>query len=113
MGTPGALPEATKLVFRDEVWLKNIDYEHIPFICDKFHDHAHTFRGFPQNFSQQTNTQTQMKVDEQGFTKVTPKSRSNQKIKGKRVNNIHPTKISSSLIKGTRRTNFRTCQGRK
>jgi len=44
----GALPEAIKLVFRDELWLKNIYYEHIPFQCQKFHENGNLFRDYPR-----------------------------------------------------------------
>jgi len=39
----GALLEAIKIIFRDEVWIQSIDYEHIPFQCGKFHEHGHLF----------------------------------------------------------------------
>jgi hypothetical protein len=31
MDVSGALPKAISLEFRDEEWIQNIDYEHIPF----------------------------------------------------------------------------------
>lgn len=39
----GALPEAIKLIFRDEVWLQSIEYEHIPFHCRKCDENGHLF----------------------------------------------------------------------
>lgn len=50
----GALPEAITLIFRDEVWLKSIDYEHIPFKRRKFHEHEHLFRDCPLNKTPQS-----------------------------------------------------------
>lgn len=40
----GVLPDTIKLVFKDEVWLHNIDYEHIPFSCKKCHENGHLFK---------------------------------------------------------------------
>jgi len=39
----GALPEAIKLIFKDEFWLQSIDYEHITFRCRKWHENGHLF----------------------------------------------------------------------
>ena len=71
MDISGALPEAIKIIFRDELWTKSIDYEHIPFRCRKFHEHGHLYRDCPQNKSTQNNEHAHKEKDKQGFTKVT------------------------------------------
>lgn len=37
----GALTEAIRLNFRDDIWSQSIDYEHIPFRYRKCHEHGH------------------------------------------------------------------------
>jgi hypothetical protein len=44
-----ALLESICLGFRDEEWIQNIDYEHIPFQCRRCHEHGHLIRECPLN----------------------------------------------------------------
>jgi len=30
-----------------EKWVQTVDYEHIPFICRRCHEHGHLFRDWP------------------------------------------------------------------
>ena len=39
-----ALPHAICLSHEDNDWIQPLDYEHIPFICLKYHEHVHLFR---------------------------------------------------------------------
>lgn len=41
------LPEYVELECHDEVWQQQIDYEHIPFMCWRFHEYGHLYRQFP------------------------------------------------------------------
>jgi hypothetical protein len=60
MDVSGALPKAISLEFRDEEWIQNIDYEHIPFRCRRFHEHGHLIRECPLNKKEEaTNPKTQ------------------------------------------------------
>ena len=65
-----ALPEAVRLIYRDEISTQNIDYEHITFRFRKCHEHGHLFRECPQNKALETEDHTSKKKDEQGYTKV-------------------------------------------
>jgi len=41
------LPGSIILEYHDEDWVQTIDYEHIPFKCQKCHEHGHLFRDCP------------------------------------------------------------------
>lgn len=75
----GALPKAVKLIYRDEVWLQSIDYEHIPFRCKKCHEHGHLFWDFPMNKTPQTQEQASKRKDSKGYTKVISRNNNNRK----------------------------------
>jgi hypothetical protein len=49
MNISKALPGIVTLEYQDEEWPQTIDYEHIPFRCQKFHEHGHLFRDCPLN----------------------------------------------------------------
>jgi hypothetical protein len=38
------LPSSINLEFQDKEWVQTIDYENIPFRCQKCHEHDHLFR---------------------------------------------------------------------
>jgi len=46
-----------------------VDYEHVPFICCKCHEHRHLFRDYPLN-KMESNIKTNTGKDTEGFTKV-------------------------------------------
>ena len=39
-----ALPEAIRMIWDDEDWMQNLDYEQIPFRCRRCHEYGHLFR---------------------------------------------------------------------
>lgn len=76
----GALPEAIKLNFKDEIWTQTVDYEHIPFRCRKCHEHVISQR-LPTKSTPPPKDNQASRKDEQGFIKVGNRSR-----QGKRNN---------------------------
>jgi hypothetical protein len=49
MNISKALPRTITLEYQDEEWAQTIDYEHIPFRIQKFHEHGHLFIDYPLN----------------------------------------------------------------
>ena len=45
-----ALPEEIRMIWDDEDWMQNLDYEQIPFRFCRFHKYSHLFRECPLNF---------------------------------------------------------------
>lgn len=43
------LPEHIELEYHDEIWQQPIDYEHIPFRCQKCHEYGHLYKQCPLN----------------------------------------------------------------
>jgi hypothetical protein len=78
MDVSRALPEAISLEFRDEEWIQNINYEHIPFRCRRCHEHGHLIREFPLNKKQEVEN-PKPQEDEDGFIKPNPRSKANKK----------------------------------
>lgn len=68
----GALPDAIKMIFMDEVWLQNIDYEHIPFRCKKCHEHGQLFRDCPLNKAPQISDHVSKKKTMKNTSESTP-----------------------------------------
>jgi hypothetical protein len=88
MDVSGELPEAIILEFRNEEWIERINYDQIPFICRRFHEHGHIFRECPLNKKQEEeNSKIQQHEDE--FIKSDHKNRANKKP------SKSPTRINS------------------
>jgi hypothetical protein len=49
MNISKSLPGTVTLEYQDKEWAQTIDYEHIPFRCQKLHEHGHLFKDFPLN----------------------------------------------------------------
>ena len=81
MDVLGVLPEAISLEFRDEEWRQSIDYEHIPFLCRRCHEHGHLLREFPLNKKQESEN-TKLQQDEDSFVKPNHKSRKQETRQG-------------------------------
>ena len=60
-----AIPDAICLSREYSDWIQVLDYENIPFRCQKLHEHGHLFRECPINKNQETPKKERM--DEQGF----------------------------------------------
>jgi len=75
----GALPDEVILEVYDEEWVQTIDYEHIPFRCDKCHEHGHLFRDCPLK-KRRTTQKTNKGKDPEGFTKVGGKGKGGGKM---------------------------------
>jgi hypothetical protein len=71
-----ALPDTVTLEYQDEEWAQTINYEHIPFICRKCHEHGHIFRDFSLNSSPKREAEEKPK---EGFTQVQNRRRQAQK----------------------------------
>jgi hypothetical protein len=67
MNISKALPRTITLEYTDEEWAQTINYEHIPFRCQKCHEHGNLFRDFPLNLS--PNKEVEEKPNE-GFNQV-------------------------------------------
>lgn len=63
------LPSSINIEFHDEEWTQTIDYEHIPFRCQKFHEHGHLFSDCPLNAAQGVIVGASEKPKD-GFTQV-------------------------------------------
>jgi hypothetical protein len=74
MNITNPLPGSLTLEYQDEEWVHTIDYEHIPFICRKFHEHGHLFRDFPQNPRPNNNEGTNEKPKD-GFMQLQGRKR--------------------------------------
>lgn len=83
MDLSGALPDEVVFEVLDEEWVQTIDYENIPFRCNKFHEHGHLFREFPLSKIENKSKANTMK-DIESFHKVVYKGNG-----GKRRPNIH------------------------
>ncbi len=51
-----ALPDEVTLEVYDKEWVQTVDYEHIPFICHKFHEHGHLFMDLPLSKTKNNST---------------------------------------------------------
>jgi hypothetical protein len=67
MNISKAIPGSITIEYQDEEWTQTIDYEHIPFKCQKCHEHGHLFRDFPLNALAQP---TAEEKQQDGFTQV-------------------------------------------
>jgi hypothetical protein len=54
-------PGTITLEYQDEEWTQTIDYEHIPFIYRKCHEHIHLFIDYPHNTPHKTTTEEKPK----------------------------------------------------
>ena len=63
------LPEAIRMIWEDEDWMQNLDYEKIPFRCHRFYEYGHLFREFPMNDPKKKPGKESDPTDP-GFTKV-------------------------------------------
>ena len=68
-------------------WDQPIDYEHIPFIWHKFHEHGHLFRDYPKNKEIEKSRVDEQKYKE-GYTKVSSKKTMGRKKGETTLNNI-------------------------
>jgi len=73
-----ALPDEIILEVHDEEWVQTIDYEHIPFICCRCHEHGHLYRDFPLTRTENKSKANDMK-DSEGYHKVVNKGKGNKK----------------------------------
>ena len=69
MDLSGALLNEVILEVFDEEWVQTVDYEHIPFICRRCHEHGHLFRDCPLSKIKNGSKATIMK-DTESFQKV-------------------------------------------
>jgi hypothetical protein len=74
MNIAKTLPGYIVLEYQDEDWMKTIDYEYIPFRCQKFHENGHLFRDCPLNRPSKERNLEENK-DKEGFIPVTEKHR--------------------------------------
>lgn len=89
------LPNSTWLTYKGMEYEQTLDYENIPFRCQKFHEHGHLFRDFPHNH---IHTPEPSKQDPKDFTKVQLKK--NQVKKGnprKQPNSAPPNPLVNSF----------------
>jgi hypothetical protein len=101
MDVSGALLEAISLEFRDEEWIQDIDYEQIPFICRRCHEHGHLIRECPLNKKQEAEN-PKPQQDEDGFIKLNPINRENKKKSRTPVGNNRETQ---NKTEGREKTN--------
>jgi hypothetical protein len=71
-----SLPGSVTVEYQDEEWTHTIDYEHIPFICWKCHEHGNPFRVYPLNAPTRPTTE---EAQQHGFTQVQQEN-PNQKL---------------------------------
>ena len=64
------LPASIKFSWHNEEWIQDIDYEHIPFRCQKCHEYGHLFHECPQNHMQSSSPNLAREKDVEGFKKV-------------------------------------------
>lgn len=74
----GTLPEEIILNVFDEEWVQIVDYEHIPFICRKFHEHGHLFTDCPLKKEMNKRKSTIVKEVE-SFQKVVNRSKGSKR----------------------------------
>jgi hypothetical protein len=77
MDVSGALLEAINLEFRDEEWIQNIDYEHIPFRYKRCHEHGHIIKECLIIKKQEVEN-TKLQEDEDGFIKPNHRNKANK-----------------------------------
>lgn len=63
-----SVTDLVSLFHDDFEWAKTMDYEHVPFVCWKFHEHGHLFKDFPLNQPPKS-TPSPKAIDLDGFTK--------------------------------------------
>ena len=73
-----ALLEAIKLLWDDDEWIQNLDYEQVPFRCHRCHEYGHLFRECPMNHPKPLVNKVLNPAD-LGFSKVSSRKRGNKK----------------------------------
>ena len=71
------LPKAIELTHDDLDWIQPIDYEQIPFRCQRCHEHGHLFRDCP--LTQKPSPSGSDACEADGFTKVENSRKSHKK----------------------------------
>lgn len=84
-----ALVDSVSLYHDDFEWNQPLDYEHIPFRCQKCHEHGHLFRDCPMN-SQNKPQDKEANKDSEGFTKVPNRRRHAKKNQAAPENPFKP-----------------------
>lgn len=46
MNISRSFPESIEISYQDEVWSQPLEYDHVPFWCQRWHDYGHLFRDF-------------------------------------------------------------------
>ena len=64
-----ALPEAIRLLWDDDEWIQNLDYEQVPFRCRRCHEYGHLFRECPLNHPKSLVNKV-LNPSDPGFSKV-------------------------------------------
>ena len=67
-----------RMTWEDEYWMQTLDYEQIPFWCQRCHEYGHLFRDCPMN-SLEINLGKEEEKKEQGFSRVPSRKRGGQK----------------------------------
>ena len=88
------LPDTICLSHEDSDWIQSLDYEHIPFRCQKCHEHGHLFRDFPLNKSlEKPNPHIS---DEQGFQYMARRKRNHKRPMQENIPK-HPPSTNNSF----------------
>jgi hypothetical protein len=95
MNISKALPDTITLEYQDEEWAQTIDYENIPFICRKCHEHGHLFRDFPLTTPPKREAKEKPK---EGFTQVQNRMRQAQKNPTTNIGKKNPTNNSFEAL---------------
>ena len=69
MDLPKLLPEEISMLWEDEEWLQNLDYEQVPFRCRRCHEYVQLFKECPLNHPKKLVDKVSDPMD-LGFSKV-------------------------------------------